>query len=251
MDRDEVIDGVRQARIDLAAAYRLADRFEFNEGIDNHFSLAVPGEENQFLLIPYGLHWSEVSASNLIVVDHKGEKVSGDGFVEPTAFFIHGAIHKARDEAKCVMHTHMPYALALCMVENGRFEMADQNACRFYDRIAYDDEFGGGVFDWQEAERIAEAFGDKDILFMANHGITVVGESVAQAWEKLYYLERACKAQILARSTGLPLKIIPEETVRLVSEQIRNEGSGAAASFQRHFDALKRILDKESPGYRE
>lgn len=250
MDKDELVSAQARARTDLAAAYRLAERFGFNEGIDNHLSLAIPGEDDRFLLIPYGLHWSEVSAGNLLVVDHKGEKVAGEGFVEPTAFYIHGAIHKARSDAKCVMHSHIPYALAICMIEGGRLEIADQNACRFYDRIAYDDHFGGAVLDWAEAERIAGAFADKDILFMANHGVTVIGESVAQAWETLYYLERACRAQVLAQSTGRPLKRIPEETVRTVCEQIRQEGSGAAANYHRHFEALKRILDRESPGYK-
>lgn len=176
---------IAEAREDLAAAYRLADRYGLSEGICNHLTLAVPGRDDRFLLIPYGMHWSEVTASSLLVVDRDGDKVEGEGFIEPTAFYIHGAIHKARSEARCVMHTHMPHALALCMIEDGRLEFADQNACRFYGRVAYDDDFNGVVLDWDEANRIAAALGGKDVLFMAHHGVTVVGETVARAWERL------------------------------------------------------------------
>ena len=242
-------DDITSAREDLAAAYRLADRYGLSEGICNHLTLAVPGRDDRFLLIPYGMHWSEVTASSLLVVDRQGDKVEGEGFIEPTAFYIHGAIHKARAEARCVMHTHMPYALALCMIEDGRFEMADQNACRFYGRIAYDDDFSGVALDWDEASRIAGALGGKDVLFMANHGVTVVGETVARAWERLYYLDRACRAQVIAMSTGRPLKRIPDATAAAVSDSINNLTSGASANIERHFAAQRRLLDRDNADY--
>jgi ribulose-5-phosphate 4-epimerase/fuculose-1-phosphate aldolase len=244
-------DDIAEAREDLAAAYRLADRYGLSEGICNHLTLAVPGRDDRFLLIPYGMHWSEVTASSLLVVDAEGNKVEGEGFIEPTAFYIHGAIHKARAEARCVMHTHMPYALALCMIEDGRLEFADQNACRFYGRVAYDDDFGGVVLDWDEANRIASALGGKDVLFMANHGVTVVGETVARAWERLYYLDRACRAQVIAMSTGRPLKRIPDAMAAAVSDSINNLTSGASANIERHFAAQKRLLDRDGADYRE
>ena len=244
-------DDIAEAREDLAAAYRLADRYGLSEGICNHLTLAVPGRDDRFLLIPYGMHWSEVTASSLLVVDAEGNKVEGEGFIEPTAFYIHGAIHKARAEARCVMHTHMPYALALCMIEDGRLEFADQNACRFYGRVAYDDDFGGVVLDWDEANRIASALGGKDVLFMANHGVTVVGETVARAWERLYYLDRACRAQVIAMSTGRPLKRIPDAMAAAVSDSINNLTSGASANIERHFAAQKRLLDRDGAAYRE
>ena len=244
-------DDIAEAREDLAAAYRLADRYGLSEGICNHLTLAVPGRDDRFLLIPYGMHWSEVTASSLLVVDAEGNKVEGEGFIEPTAFYIHGAIHKARAEARCVMHTHMPYALALCMIEDGRLEFADQNACRFYGRVAYDDDFGGVVLDWDEANRIASALGGKDVLFMANHGVTVVGETVARAWERLYYLDRACRAQVIPMSTGRPLKRIPDAMAAAVSDSINNLTSGASANIERHFAAQKRLLDRDGADYRE
>ena len=243
-------DEIRFARENLAAAYRIANKFGFNEGIDNHFTLAVPELNNQFLVIPYGLHWSEVTASALMIVDGAGEKIEGEGFLEPSAFHIHNSIHRARPDAACVMHCHPPYPLALCMIEDGRLEYADQNACRFFGKIAYDDDYGGGALDENEGDRIAHALKDKDILFMANHGITVTGTSVAHAWEQLYFLNRACHAQILAMSTGHPLKKIPQATVEAVSRQIESEGSGSAANYYRHFDALKRLLEPEQPHYK-
>ncbi len=243
-------DAEQTAREDLAAAYRLADQHGFSEGICNHLTLMVPGYDDRFFLIPYGLHWAEVTASRLMVVDFNGEKRAGDGYVEPSAFYIHAAIHKARPDGRCVMHTHMPYALALCMIEDGRLLTADQNACRFFDRVAYDDEYGGAALGWDEGDRIARALGDKDVLFMANHGVTVASDSVAGAWEDLYYLDRACRAQVLAMSTGRPLKLIPEDMIRKVFEQIETEGSGAASNYRRHFAALRRKLDREQPDYR-
>jgi len=239
----------REARQDLAAGYRLAARFGFNEGIDNHLTLALPGHNDRFMLIPYGMHWSEVTASGLLVVDGGGNKIEGEGFIEPTAFFIHGAIHKARADARCVMHCHMPYALALTMIEGGRLEMADQNACRFYGRVAYDDQFNGAVLESDEAHRIARRLGDNSVLFMANHGVTVVGPSVAAAWEDLYYLNRACQAQVLAMSTGRPLKRVADETAALLAAQVRAEAAGPAANYNRHFAALKRMLAREQPDY--
>lgn len=244
-------DPVQRAREDLAAAYRLCVRFGFNEGIDNHLSLAVPGEDDRFLLIPYGLHWSEVTASNLVVVDGEGTVVEGEGFLEPTAFFIHAAIHKARPDAKCVMHTHMPHALALTMIEGGRLEMADQNALRYWGRTAYDDAYGGLALDWEEADRIAATMGDAEILFMANHGVTVARPSVAAAWEDLYYLEQACRAQVLAMSTGRPLKKISDNMAADVVAKIRAESLGRAANYDRHLEALKRVLDREGQNFRD
>ena len=244
------LDEIQLARENLAAAYRIANKFGFNEGIDNHFTLAVPERNDQFLLIPYGLHWSEVTASALMIVDGAGEKIEGEGFVEPRAFHIHSSIHRARVDATCVMHCHPPYPLALCMIEGGRLEDADQTACRFFGKIAYDDDYGGGALDESEGDRIAHALKDKDILFMANHGITVAGTSVAHAWEQLYFLNRACHAQILAMSTGRPLKKIPQAMVKAVAQQIESEGSGSAANYHRHFGALKRLLESEQPNYK-
>ncbi|MDH3919423.1 MAG: aldolase, partial [Rhodospirillales bacterium] len=188
----------QQARIDLAAALRLAARFEFHEGIDNHFSYSVPGMEDRFLLHPYGLHWSEVTAGDILMVDQDGGVVEGEGEVEISAFAIHSRIHRQHPRARCVLHTHMPYATALTAVEQGRLEPINQNSLRFYGDVAYDEDYGGLAHDVDEGARIAAAFGDKRVLFLANHGVIVAGETIAGAFDDLYFLERACRLQVLA-----------------------------------------------------
>ncbi|MAD11430.1 MAG: hypothetical protein CMC04_01745 [Flavobacteriaceae bacterium] len=235
-------DSELKSRQDLAAAYRLADHFGFSEGIDNHLTLSLPEEDDKYLLIPYGLHWSEVKASSLLVVDGEGKKISGKGYAEPTAFLIHGAVHNSSPKNKCVMHTHMESALAIAMQEKGRLLMADQNACRFYSNINYVDDYEGLVLDKETANPIGKAMVDADILFLANHGIIVTGNSVYEAWESLYYLERACRAQILSMSIGNKLKIINGQIAKKVSDQVKEEAKGDSANAYRHFEALKRIL---------
>ena len=237
-----------KARQDLAAAYRLADHFGFSEGIDNHLTLSLPDEHDKYLLIPYGLHWSEVTATSLLSVDGEGNKISGEGYAEPTAFLIHGAVHKASKKNKCVMHTHMESALAITMQDKGRLLMADQNACRFYSNINYLDEYEGLVLDKHTAEPIGRAMADNDVLFLANHGIIVTGNNVYEAWESLYYLERACRAQILSMSTGKNLKIINGQIAKKVADQIKEDAKGESANSNRHFEALKRILINKGSG---
>src|SRR5437868_10634317 len=170
----------RAARVDLAAAFRLAVRMEFHEGVCNHFSLMLP--DGRFLLNRYGLHWSEVTASNLLALDAHGKILEGEGSFEKTAFYIHSRIHLAHPRAACVLHTHMPYATSLTLLEGGRLEMAEQNALRFHGDIAYDDIYNGLVVDNAEGDRLAAALGDKRVLFLASHGVIVAGESVAEAF---------------------------------------------------------------------
>ena len=235
-------DSELKSRQDLAAAYRLADHFGFSEGIDNHLTLSLPEEDDKYLLIPYGLHWSEVKASSLLVVDGEGKKISGKGYVEPTAFLIHGEVHASSSKNKCVMHTHMESALAITMQDKGRLLMADQNACRFYSNINYLDEYEGLVLNKQAANPIGKAMVEADILFLANHGVIVTGNTVFDAWESLYYLEKACRAQILSMSMGNKLKIINGQIAKKVSDQIKEESKSDSANAYRHFEALKRIL---------
>lgn len=236
----------RQARIDLAAAFRLAVRFELHEGVCNHFSLKVPGAEGRFLLNPYGLHWSELTASNLLTLDIDGNILEGEGRAETSAFQIHSRIHAAHPNAACVLHSHMPYSTALACLERGRLEPMEQNALRFYDAIAYDDEYGGVVLDGSEGDRLAGCIGDKRVLFLASHGVIVVGGTVAQAFDDLYYLERAAKVQVLALSTGRPLNRLPADVQKLTGAQLRDEHFELARA---HFAAMKRLLDRDEPEY--
>ncbi len=235
----------RQARIDLAAAFRLAVRMDLHEGVCNHFTLMLP-DGQRFLLNAYGLHWSEVTASNLLVLDPDGTVLQGEGEAEKTAFYIHSRIHRANRRAACVLHTHMPYATALTLTLPGRLEMVEQNALRFADDIAYDDEYNGLVVDDAEGDRLARVLGDRRVLFLANHGVLVVGETVAEAFDALYYLERACRLQVLARATGLPLRAVRPEVVRATYRMILADTPKYAGA---HFEALKRLLDREQPDY--
>src|SRR5438034_5663514 len=235
----------RAARVDLAAAFRLAVRLDLHEGVCNHFSVMLP-DGHRFLLNAYGLHWSEVTASNLLALDAQGRVLAGEGEYERTAFCIHSRIHVANPHAACVLHTHMPYATALTLLEEGRLEMVEQNALRFYDDIAYDDTYNGLVVDNAEGDRLAQVLGRRRVLFLANHGVIVVGPTVAEAFDSLYYLERACRLQVLARSMGAKLRAVRAEVVRETYRMILADTPKYAGA---HFGALKRILDLEEPGY--
>jgi ribulose-5-phosphate 4-epimerase/fuculose-1-phosphate aldolase len=243
-------DAERLARIDLAACYRLAARFGLNEGIDNHLTLLVPGRADQFLLAPFGLLWSEVKASDLLLLDFEGRLHGGQGPVEDTARFIHAPVHRLAPQARCVLHTHMPFATALSMLENPRLEMAGQTAVGFYGDVSYDADYNGLAFDVTEGERLARALGERSVLVMRNHGVLVVGQSAAEAFERLYFFERACQAQVLALSTGRPLRLLSEAVVRATREQFRTGTSvGDQDRAELHFAALKRLLDRTEPDY--
>jgi ribulose-5-phosphate 4-epimerase/fuculose-1-phosphate aldolase len=246
MEAPKVISAAeRAARVDLAAAFRLAVRLDLHEGVCNHFTLMLPGGA-KFLLNRYGLHWSEVTASNLLALDADGRLLSGDGQYEKTAFWIHSRLHLAHPQAACVLHTHMPHATALTLLEDGRLEMIEQNALRFHDDIAYDDTYNGLVVDQAEGDRLASVLGAKRVLFLANHGVIVVAPTVAEAFDSLYYLERACRLQVLARMMGGKRRPVRAEVVACTFRLLRQDAPQYASA---HFGALKRILDREEPGY--
>ncbi len=244
---------VAAARVDLAAAFRLAVRLDLHEGVCNHFSYMLPDavgaraeRSRRFFLNRYGLHWSEVTASNLLMLDAQGKVLNGEGDFEKTAFYIHSRIHLANPAAACVLHTHMPYATALTLLEGGRLEMVEQNALRFHDDIAYDDTYNGLVVDDAEGDRLARVLGTKRVMFLANHGVIVVGPSVAEAFDLMYYLERACRLQVLARSTGAKLRAVRPDVIAATCRLMRADAPKYAAA---HFEALKRILDREERDY--
>jgi ribulose-5-phosphate 4-epimerase/fuculose-1-phosphate aldolase len=240
------VDPVTQARIDLAAALRWAARHQLNEGIDNHFSMVVPGREDRFLINPHGLHWSEITPADLVMTDASGTIIEGRHPVEATAFYIHGRIHLGNPKAKVVMHTHMPYATALTTLAGSRIEMCTQNAFRFYDRIAYDETYNGLALDNEEGDRLCRAMGDKSILMMRNHGVVVAGPSVAVAYDDLYFLERTALVQVLAMQTGRKLDIAPTQVVARAARQIAD---GCQPQAELHFAALKRMMSRDEPGW--
>lgn len=233
-----------QDRHDLSLAFRLAERFGFHEGICNHFSVRLDTEQERYLINPYGVHWSCLQPDSLLLIDGDGQVLAGDGAVESTALFIHVASHRANPRHKAVLHTHMPYATTLTMLagEAGSLSMTHQTAVRFHGRIAHEPAYGGLALDQDEGERISQRAGaapEVDIVFLANHGVVVSGNSVALAFDDLYYLERACRQQVMALQTGQPLKPIPEAVVEHTANQMRPDLSHYA---EKHFRALEQVL---------
>jgi ribulose-5-phosphate 4-epimerase/fuculose-1-phosphate aldolase len=241
-----------QARTDLAAAHRLAFMHGFSEGIFNHLTLAIPGHNDLYYQIPFGMHWSEVTASSFMeVCIDDGKVMRGTGDVERSCYCIHAPMHKALPQATAVFHTHMPYASALTRLEDPRIKEIGQTEVGMIDAIAYDDEYTGPAFETHEGERLARIVGNKSVLFMANHGVTTLGVTVADAYDRLYYLERAAQVQIYAMWTGQRLKQLPAAVI----EKTKREIGGASfydgpTPAQRHFNALKRILDRTEPDYK-
>lgn len=239
-------DAVRQARVDLAACFRMAARLGLHEGICNHLSFVVPGREDLFLVNPYGWGFAEITASRLLVCDFAGNVVAGEGVPEATAFYIHARVHKNLPRAKAAFHTHMPNATAMAMVEGPPLLWAGQSSLKFYGRTLVDEEYNGLALDEREGDRIAASIGNADIVFMKNHGVMVVGRNIAEAWDDLYYLERACEAQRLALSMGRVLKPIPPDLAARTYAQMRQGGRDSAVL---HLDSVKRILARDEPDF--
>ena len=237
---------VRQARIDLAACFRMAARLGMQEGICNHFSAVVPGRPDLFLVNPYGWAFGEITASRLLICDFDGGVMAGEGVPEATAFFIHARLHLRNPRAAAAFHTHMPYATALAMLEGEPLVWAGQTALKFYGRTVVDEDYNGLALDGAEGDRIAAAMGDADIAFMRNHGVLVTGPSIAEAWDDLYYLERAAQAQWLAESTGRKLKAVPTQIAQATARQM-SEGGGESARL--HLESIKRVLMREEPDF--
>lgn len=235
---------IEQGRRELSLALRGAAMLGLNEGVCNHFSLDLG--DGRYLINPQGLHWSEVSPEDILVIDSQGQVLDGRHPLEPTAFFIHSWIHRLNPRARCVLHTHMPYATALTLVTDGRLAWCNQNSLRFYGRIAYDDVYNGLALDEAEGRRIGEMVGDADVVFMASHGVTVIGPTVAWALDDLYYLERACMHQALAmqQAGGRPLREIPPALCAQVSRQI----AGERQQSDLFFAALGRLLGDAPAG---
>ena len=203
----------------------------------------MPRDE-RYLFNPHGTHWSMVRPEDLLLTDGEGRTLEGRGEVEDTALHIHVAGHRANARHRAILHTHMPWATALAMLElpAGTLHMAHQSACRFAGRLVREDAFGGLAHDGAEGERLAaaaRAHPEADVTLLANHGVVVGGPSVALAFDDLYYLERACRQQVLAMQTGAPLKLLPDDVVRATAAQFARDLEPYA---KRHFAALGRTL---------
>lgn len=232
-----------ELRCDLAATFRIFARNSWNEQIGNHHSMMLPGT-TQFLINPRGMLYREIRASDLIVCDFAGNKVRGKGEVRRIAFNIHAEIHKLHPQAACVLHVHPPYLTAFSLIKGARFALAHQNNLFLNRRTAYDDGHHGIHFGPSEGQRIAEALGNKSILIMAGHGVTIVGPRISDAFDELYMAERTCMYQMLAMQTGQP--ILQQD------DDMQLDWPGAFGDYldsRMHLDAWRRVLDREEPDY--
>lgn len=238
-----------QERVDLACAFRWTARLNMHEGVSNHFSLSVNEDGTKFLMNPNQVHFSLIRASDMLLLDANDPgTMDRPDAPDPTAWGLHGALHRLCPHARCAMHVHSIHATVLATLKDPTLPPLDQNCALFFDRIAYDTEYGGLALD-DEAERACQALKDpkKKTLVMGNHGIMVVGDTVADTFNRMYYFERACEIYIKALWTGRDLAIIGDEIAAKVAEEAESYGIEA----QRHLDSLKQLLDRLEPDYRD
>lgn len=243
-----------KVRVDLAAAHRLCFREGFSEGIFNHLTARVPGHDDRYYQIPFGTHWSEVNASCFMEVSWTGEVLRGDGIVEDSAFGIHAPIHEKVSVAEAVFHTHMPYASALTRLKDQTIKPIGQTELGLMRKVCYDSDYQGPAVDESEGERMVgllEANPGKTIVFMANHGILTIG-SIAEAYDRLYYTERVAQVQLYAMWTREPLHTLPQDVIDASNKTFsRSKLYGDKTNAEHHFDALKRLLDRKEPDYKD
>jgi ribulose-5-phosphate 4-epimerase/fuculose-1-phosphate aldolase len=235
-------------RVDLAAAFRLAVEFGWHESVGNHFSAAVSADGKRFLMNPRWRHFARVTASELLLLDaDDAETMSRPNAPDASAWCIHGAIHRAKPEARVLLHCHPPYATALATLKDPVMKPIDQNTARFFDLVNYDLGFGGIADEDEEGQRLVAAMGDRPILLMGNHGVTCSAPTIAEAFEHLHFFERAAKTLMLAYASGQPLNVMGDNLARKTAEGWRDYTDSAFA----HFAQLKEMLDEKDPGYRD
>lgn len=236
----------QELRRDLAAAFRWTARYGWNEAVANHFSAALP--DGGFLLNPSGRHFARMTAGDLLVLsDAEGGAGAPPAGADPTAWVLHGTLHRLVPRARVVLHTHMPYATAIACLDGYELQMLDQNACRFFGRVAYDHDYAGMLLDESEGHRLARLLGDHvSTVFLGNHGVMVVASTVAEAFDELYYLEHACRLQVLALSTGRPLRVLSDDVAARSARQWHDYPGDSA---RQHLDELRAILEAEEPDY--
>ncbi len=237
-----------EERIDLACAFRWTARLGMHEAVANHFSLAVNTDGSQFLINPNKRHFSNITASALLVLDaNDTTTMQQPNAPDITAWGLHGALHRLCPHARCAMHVHSIYATVLASLADSRLLPIDQNSAMFYNRVAIDDQYGGLAFE-EEAERCCKKLQDPAtmILLMGNHGIMAIGESVAQTFDRMYYFERACETYVKALWTGQEMRVLSDEIAEKTAWEIENYPNNAA-----HLRELREILDREEPEYRD
>src|SRR2546421_7467962 len=246
--RDQVSDAEWQARVDLAAAYRLVALYGWDDLIFTHISARVPGADHHFLLNPYGMLFDEITASSLVKVDPDGNKVMDSPyFINPAGFTIHSAVHAAREDALCVMHLHTDYGIAVSAQKNGLLPISQQSLFPLAS-LAYHD-YEGLALNEEEKPRLVADLGSSNSMILRNHGLLTIGSSVAEAFLSMYVLERACKIQILAQSGRAELLPVPAPIVDLVDKQLKVVSLGQGAQLA--WPGLLRKLDRMDASYRE
>jgi ribulose-5-phosphate 4-epimerase/fuculose-1-phosphate aldolase len=238
---------VRQARVDLAAVFRWIARLNMHEGIANHFSAAVSADGTKFLMNPRGRHFSQIRASELLLLDTNDPKtMERPDAPDPTAWCIHGRIHANLPQARCILHLHPKYSTALAALEDNNMYPIDQNTMRFYDRMAFDNDYAGMALSEDEGDRLSRAIGDKPVLMMANHGVLIASSSIGLAFDEMYYFERAAETLLTAYATGKKLRLVSDNIAKLTASQWVDYPCMA----DDHLNEIKAILDKEEPEYR-
>ncbi|MEM1427874.1 MAG: class II aldolase and adducin N-terminal domain-containing protein [Pseudomonadota bacterium] len=236
-----------QERSDLAAAFRWTARLNMHEAVANHFSLAVNADGTEFLINPNQAHFSRIKASELLLLDaNDPDALNRPDAPDPTAWGLHGSIHRRCPHARCVMHAHSIFATVLASLADSTLPPIDQNTATFFNRVVVDEAFGGLAFEG-EGERCAAMLTDpeKKVMVMGNHGVLVLGGTVADAFNRLYYFERAAETYIRALQTGQPLRLIPEEIAEKTARELADYPGQAAA----HLAAIRGILDHEDADY--
>lgn len=243
-------------RQELAACYRLLAHFRMTDLVYTHCTVRLPGPEHRYLINPYGLMWDEITASNLVLLDLDGNAVdSSKPYINMAGFVIHGAIHNSRDDAQCIVHTHTLAGCAVAAQRDGLLPI-NQISLEFYGRVAYHD-YEGISYDLDEQQRLTKSLGDQPVMIMRNHGLLTVGRTVAQAFLRMYYLEKSCEIQIAAQSAGQPLSLPADKICRRAERQFNAPRATSDPHLVANPDelnlawnALLRMLDRIDPSYR-
>jgi len=238
---------MRQARIDLAAACRMAARLDWQEAVANHFSMAMSADGRQFLMNPLWRHFSRMRASDFLLLEVEAGVAPNSAPVDRTAWAIHGTMHAHLPRARCILHVHPPHATAWSCLADPGIRPIDQTSARFYQRVAIDTDYGGMADNVAEGMRLMRTLADKNVLIMGNHGVLVVGDTVAGTFDALYHLERACRTLLLAYSTGQPLRVLPDDVAEKTALAWERQDEQAAE----HFEQIKALLDATDSSYRE
>jgi ribulose-5-phosphate 4-epimerase/fuculose-1-phosphate aldolase len=241
-----VTDAERKARVELAAAYRIFDMLGWDQLIFNHITVRVPGPEKMFLINPFGLHYREITASSLLLIDLQGNVLRESKWpVNQAGFVIHSALHESQPDAHCIMHTHTTTGMAVACLKDG---LSPHNfyGAMLQGQVAYHD-FEGITVEPGEKERLVRDIGDKRAVILRSHGLLTWGPSVAQAFLTLWTLQRACDVQVAAAAAGAVLPVTPQA----IAQSVRESGQGEKRTCEDVFAAMKRLVDARDPSYRD